>query len=93
MLAPLLSIIEKEWYEKSLLATIWRYGKFTHQSVPIRSMNHNERAKGQIRFIFSMVLRFTECFKQKDSVIDTCAINAVTKSSMKHEAAVPQIVT
>ena len=36
---------------------------------------------------------FTECFKQKDSVINTSAITAVTKSPWSHEAALPQIVS
>jgi len=39
-----------------------------------------ENAKEQLRFIFIIA---TEHFKQKDSVINTSAINAVTMSSMK----------
>jgi len=40
----------------------------------------NEKTKGWLRFVFQ---HFTELFKQKDRVINTSAITAVTKSSMK----------
>ena len=49
--------------------------------------SHSEKVKGRLHFVFN-VAHFTERFKQKDSVINTSAITAVTKSSMKpcHEA-------
>ena len=68
----------------------------TCKCVPLQSKSHSEKVKGWLCFIFSVVLHFTECFKQKDSVMNTSAITAVTKSSMKpwsHEAALLQIVT
>ena len=46
-------------------------------------ITHNEKAKGRLCFVFSVVQHFTERFKQKDSVIKTCTITAVTKSSLK----------
>ena len=61
-----------------VLTTIWKYGKFTHDSE-----HPYDEAKDWLCFVFSAVVIFTEYFKQKDSVIKPSAIAAVTKSSMK----------
>ena len=65
MFTPLHSVIDREEHEKYLfiflqlkvslqiLATIWTYGRFTCDSM--QSMNHRKKAKGQSRFIFSVV--------------------------------------
>ena len=39
--------------------------------------------KGRLSFDFSVAQHFTEHFKQKDNVLNTSTITAVTKSSMK----------
>ena len=61
-----------------VLAAKWKYGKFTRDSVH----PYNE-VKGWLRFVFGVVNIFTEWFKQKNSMINTSAIIAVIKSSMK----------
>jgi len=43
---------------------------------PLQLMSHSEKLKGQLLFIFTL----SKCFKQKDSMINTSAITAVTKS-------------
>jgi len=58
-------------------------GKSTSDSAPLGSISHSEKVKGRLRFVFSNVKNFTELFKQKDSVLNTSVITAVTKSYIK----------
>jgi len=53
---------------------------------PPGSISHSEKVKERLRFVFSVVLQFTEQCKQKDSVLKTSAITAVTKSYMKPQS-------
>ena len=57
MLALLHSVIDKGEHEKvSLVATIWKYGKFTRNSVhPPGLISHSEKAKGRFCFVFRVV--------------------------------------
>ena len=48
-----------------------------------RSISHSGKAKRRLRFVFIVVWQFTERFKAKDSILNTSAIIAVTKSSIK----------
>jgi len=48
------------------------------QRAPPGSISHSEKAKGQLHFVFSVVQHFTERFKQKESMLTTSAITAVT---------------
>ena len=53
------------------------------QRIPPGMISYSEKAKGLLRFIFRVVLHITERFKLKDSELNTFAISAITKSSMK----------
>ena len=87
ILAPLHSFIEREQHEKTLLATIRKYGRSMHDSAhPYNQWATVKRRRGWLRFVFSIVQHCTENLKQKDSVINTSAITAVTKSSMKPQS-------
>ena len=73
----------KRTWKVSLVATIWKYGRFTHDSTnPYDWWATAKRWKGDyISFLCSPT--FYRTFKQKDSAINTSAITAVTKSFMK----------
>ena len=45
----------------------------------VRPQDRLVKVKKQLWFVFSVVQQFTERFKQKDSVLNTSAITAVTK--------------
>ena len=84
MLAPLHSVIDRGEHENYLFLSI--YGNTENPPVAARtpgSISHSEKAKGRLCFAFSAVQHFAEGFKQKDSVLNTSAITAVTKVSMK----------
>ena len=74
---------QRRAWKVSLLDTIWKCGKSTHDSVRPWSISQSEKAKERLCFIFSVVWQFTEWFKQKDSMLNTTAITAVTMFSMK----------
>jgi len=80
MLAQLYSIIDREKHEKYLFLPLWKHGWFTRDSAYPNNWVTVNRWMGVITLRFQ---HFTERFKQKDSVINTSAITAVTKSSMK----------
>ena len=77
--------MDREEHEKCLFLPLYGNMENSHMKVctPTIAMSHSVKEKGQLRFVLSVVLHFTECFKQKDSVINTYGITAVTKSSMK----------
>jgi len=52
----------------------------------VRPQDRLVKVKERLRFVFSFVYQFTERFKQKDGVLNTSAITAVTKSSMKPQS-------
>ena len=87
MLAPLHSAIDRGEHEKYLFLPlyIWKYGKSICDSAcPQDRLITVNRQKGDYASfsVLSNILA-TECFKQKDNVLNFSAITAVTKSSIK----------
>jgi len=84
MLAPFHSATDRGEHEKYLFLPL--HGNTENPRVAACApelISHSEKAKGRLRFVFSVVEHFAEGFKQKDSVLNTSAITAVTKVSMK----------
>jgi len=82
MLNPLHSVIDRGEHISShhcmkiLNIHLW-------QPAPPGSISYSEKVKGLSCFIFRVVQLFTECFKLKDSELNTFSINAIIKSSTK----------
>ena len=84
MLAPLHIAIDRGEHDKYLFLSLHRNTE--NPLVAARapgSVSHSKKEKGRLRFVFSVVYHFAEGSKQKDSVLNTFAITAVTKVSMK----------
>ena len=71
MLAPLHNVIGREGHEMYLFLPLWKYGRFTRDSV---HPYNGER---------TITLHFQHFLKQRDSMINPPAFTAVTKYSMK----------
>ena len=84
MLVLLHSTIDREKHES---ISSWHYMEIrkihSWQHAPLQSMSHSEKVKDQLHFVFSVVYILQSVLSKKDSVINTFAITAVTKSFMK----------
>jgi len=83
MLAPFHSAIDRGEHEKYLFLSL--YGNTENLLVAActpGSISHSKKVKGRLCFVFSVVQHFAG-FKQKNSMLNTSAITAVIKVSMK----------
>ena len=80
MLAPLQT---KESMKLSFLATIWKYGKFAHDSASPQSISHSEKMKVCNYALFSVFSNILQNVLSKSIAysVKHFAITAVTKSS------------